>query len=321
MMKKAVECIRNNKSFLVTMHVNMEGDAVGAALAFCLLAEKLGKKTAVINDDPVPQVYSFLPGTSRITRTPARPLSGFDCFVAVDCSDLKRCGKAGETARGARCVLNIDHHVSNVKFGSVNWVDPSSSSASEMIYDLYRRMKVPLDKDSALLLYTGIMTDTGSFRYTNTSDRTHLAAAEMMRCGAVPADVYRRIYEASSFSDMQALARILGTMKRDQSGKLVWFAVERSMMPRRRMSMDLTEQILNYARSVKEAEVVVLFRENFGAKGGIRVNFRSRGRIDVNNIAGMFGGGGHATASGCTVAGGMKAAVRKVLSAVKGKIL
>ncbi len=320
-MKKAVKCIRENGSFLVSMHVNMEGDAIGSALAFCLLAEKLGKKAAVINDDPVPQVYSFLPGIARIARTPDRPPSGFDCFVAVDCSDLKRCGKAGEAARGARRVLNIDHHISNVNFGSVNWVEPSSSSASEMIYDLYREMKVPFDRESALLLYAGMMTDTGSFRYTNTSGRTHVAAAELMRHGIDPADVYRRIYESSSFSDMQSLARILGGMKRDQSGRLVWFSVERGMMPRRRMAMDLTEQILSYARSIKEAEVVVLFRENFGAKGDIRVNFRSRGRIDVNGIAGMFGGGGHATASGCTVAGGMKTVVKRVLSAVKGKLL
>lgn len=320
-MKKAVKCIRENGSFLVTMHVNMEGDAVGSALAFCLLAEKLGKKAAVINDDPVPQVYSFLPGTSRIMRTQDRLPGGFDCFTALDCSDLKRCGKAGEAARGARRVLNIDHHVSNVKFGSVNWVDPSSSSASEMVYRLYKEMKVPFDGESALLLYAGIMTDTGSFRYTNTSAATHTAAAELMRYGIEPADVYRRIYEASSYSDMQALARILGTMKKDRSGRLIWFSVGREIMPRRKMAMDLTEQILSYARSIKDAEVVVLFRENFGGKGEIRVNFRSRGKVDVNNIAGMFGGGGHATASGCTITGRMDKVVKKVLSAARGKLL
>jgi len=319
-MKKAVKCIRDNNTFLITMHINMEGDAVGSALAFRRLVEKLGKRAVVINDDPVPQVYSFLPGTSGILISQRRPSGKFDCFTALDCSDLKRCGKAAEATSAARSILNIDHHISNVNFGSVNWVDPVSSSASEMVYRLYKKMNVPFDNESALLLYAGMMTDTGSFRYTNTSPETHRAAAELMPYGINPADVYRRIYEASSYADMQALTRILGKMRKDVSGKLIWFEVGKDVMPRRKMEMDLTEQILSYARSIKEAEVVVLFRENFSGKGEVRVNFRSRGKIDVNIIAGMFGGGGHATASGCTVSGGLKKVVKKVLSAVKENI-
>jgi len=319
-MKKAVKCIRDNNTFLITMHINMEGDAVGSALAFRRLVEKLGKRAVVINDDPVPQVYSFLPGTSGILISQRRPSGKFDCFTALDCSDLKRCGKAAEATSAARNILNIDHHISNVNFGSVNWVDPVSSSASEMVYRLYKKMNVPFDNESALLLYAGMMTDTGSFRYTNTSPETHRAAAELMPYGINPADVYRRIYEASSYADMQALTRILGKMRKDVSGKLIWFEVGKDVMPRRKMEMDLTEQILSYARSIKEAEVVVLFRENFSGKGEVRVNFRSRGKIDVNIIAGMFGGGGHATASGCTVSGGLKKVVKKVLSAVKENI-
>ena len=166
-----------------------------------------------------------------------------------------------------------------------------------MVYMLYKRMKVPFDRESALLLYTGMMTDTGSFRYINTSVYTHKATAELMNYGVDPADVYRRIYEAATYSDMQALARILQTMKRDVSGKVVWFEVGRDMMPKRKPAMDLTEQMTSYARSIKEAEAVLLFRKNLGAKEEIRVNFRSRGKVDVNKIAGMLACVGHSTAS------------------------
>ena len=123
-MEKAVECIKENRRFLVTMHVNMEGDALGAALALRRLLKKLGKEAMVINDDEVPQVYSFLPGAQEVRRTRRNFSSGFDCFAAVDCSDLKRCGRAGDLAGRVNQVLNIDHHVSNVNFGTANWVMP-----------------------------------------------------------------------------------------------------------------------------------------------------------------------------------------------------
>jgi phosphoesterase RecJ-like protein len=186
-----------------------------------------------------------------------------------------------------------------------------------MIYKLYKKLCLSLDRDTALLLYVGILTDTGSFHYPNTTSFTHKAVSELLRYNLDIIQIYKNIYENIPLADIKLLSRILPHMRISAGGKLAWFQVKRNMLKKRRLSFDLTENLLGFARTIKGVEVVVLFKENLGVKDEIRVNLRSQGKIDVNKIASLFGGGGHKTASGATVRGKIDYVRRKVLTKIK----
>jgi bifunctional oligoribonuclease and PAP phosphatase NrnA len=320
-LKNAVECVKRNNSFLVTAHTNLEGDALGSELAFCRLVKLLGKEAAVVNDDLVPYGYEFMPGAGGIKRY-ALGMKGrkFDCFAALDCSDLKRCGNVAKLISADTEILNIDHHIDNDRFGDVNWVDGRASSCSELVYKLYKRLRVPFDKETATLLYVGIMTDTGSFRYTNTTWFTHAMVAELVRYGIDVARIYRNVNENIPLSDMKVLGSVLPSLQCDASGRIAWFKIKRTLVGHKRMSFDLSEHLLSFARSIKGVEVALLFKESLKTRNETRVNFRSQGGVDVNRIAASFGGGGHKTASGATIRGGIDAVARKVLRKVSGSL-
>ncbi len=317
-LKKVVASLRKNKSFLITTHTNMEGDALGSELAFYGILKKLGKKATIVNEDALPYGYEFLPNTDKIIKYKDNLKEiKFDCFVALDCSDLSRTGEVYRLNSEQKPVLNIDHHISNQKFGDINWVEPRASSCSEMIYKLYKALRLPLDRDAAILLYTGILTDTGSFRYSNVASFTHKAISELLKFNLDIPKIYKSVYEDIPFEDMKLLAKILPAMKRDAGVRIIWFQIKHNMLRNKKLSFDLSEHILTFGRAIKGVEVVALFKENLGVENEIRVNFRSQGKVDVNKIASFFGGGGHKTASGATVKGNIDQVRRKVLAKIK----
>ncbi len=317
-LKKVVACIKRNKYFLITAHTNLEGDALGAELAFCQILQKLGKIATIINEDELPYGYEFLPGADKIKKfKPDTKGIRFDCFVALDCSDLRRTGEVYRINSANKPILNIDHHISNERFGNVNWIEPNASSCSEMIYKLYKKLRLPLDRNTAIFLYTGILADTGSFRYSNTTAFTHKAVAELLEYNLDVSQIYQNIYENIPFLDMQLLSRILLKMKRQAGGRIIWFQVKKNMLKNRKFSFDLSGHILSFGRAIKGAQAVVLFKENLGAKDEVRVNFRSQGKVDVNKVAQFFGGGGHKTASGATIHGRLDEVRKKVLAKIR----
>jgi len=317
--EKVAAFIRKHKRFLISSHTNMEGDALGSELSFAFLLKKLGKTPIIVNEDDVPYGYDFLPGTGMITKYNRKTTNvRFDCFVTLDCSDLRRTGEVYRMNTDRKPVLNIDHHVSNAYFADVNWVDPKASCACELVWRLFKKMRVPIAQDEATAMYAGIMTDTGSFRYSCTTSMTHKITADLVATGIDVAAVYRAIYGSIPYEDLKLLAQILPTMQRSRDGKIVWFEIHKELLRKqKKIFFDLSENILNFARSLKGVEVVVLFKENLSAIGEVRVNFRSQGAVDVNAIAQKFGGGGHKAASGTTVRGRLPDIKRKVLAAVK----
>jgi phosphoesterase RecJ-like protein len=316
--EKVREFIKRNKYFLITSHVNLEGDALGAELAFSRLVKKLGKHAVILNEDRVPACFSFLPRSSSISRWDRKSrYAKFDCLVVLDCSDLKRTGEVYHLNIDKKPVLNIDHHIDNSSFGDVNWIDPTSSSCSEMVYLLFKKMGVVVDKEASTCLYTGILNDTGSFRYSNTSSHTHKAVADLLKWHLDIRRIYKNIYEDVPLEDMELLTKILPGMRSVFGGKVIWFQIKRQILKQRRPSFDLSEHILNFGRAIKDVEVCVLFKENLGTKNQVRVNLRSQGKVNVNKIASFFGGGGHKTASGLTVTGNIDRVRRMVLAKIK----
>ncbi len=317
-LKKIAVEIKKHKRFLITVHTSPEGDAIGSELAFYHLLRKLGKTAVVINEGPVPVEYNFLPEKERITLyRPNLEKIDFNCMVVLDCSDLKRTGEVYKLNKDNKPVINIDHHISNNNFGTLNLVDVKASSASELVYRLYKELHVPFDKDSAFLLYAGIMTDTGSFRYSNTTGYTHQAAGELMRFGFDVRMIYGNIYENIPFADTQLLIKILAHIHLTAGGRIAWVEVPAKFLRHKKLSFDLSEHILSFIRVIKDTQVVALFRENLGVKKEIRFNLRSSGLVDVNKVAQAFGGGGHKTASGCTMRGKLSSVRRKVIAKIR----
>lgn len=317
-LKKCVECVKKYKNFLITAHVNLEGDALGCELAFYKLLKRLGKNAVIVNEDETPYEYGFLPQKNKIKKfkTGIKNIR-FDCFAVLDCSDLSRTGKVYTINKDKKPVLNIDHHISNEKFGDVNWVEPLASSCSEMIYKLYKELRVPLDKEIACLLYTGMLTDTGSFHYPNATSFTHQAVSELLKYNLDIAQIYKSVYENIPFKDMKFLSTILPNIRLEAAGRIAYFVIRKNVLKNKKLSFDLTEHLLSFARAIKGMEVAALFKENLGAKHEVRLNLRSQGKVDVNKIACCFGGGGHKTASGATIRGNIETIRKKVLAKIK----
>ncbi len=309
MIKKIIQIIKENKKFLITAHINLEGDALGSEIAMFLLLKKLKKQATIFNHDPTPLAYSFLPQVKKIKNS-LKEQDKFDVALVLDCSDSSRTGKVKDFLGRAKIIVNIDHHISNTYFGDVNWVEPKASSTAEMIYYLCKRLNI-LDRKIAIALYTGIFTDSGNFTYANTTPQVHKIISELMKYRIFPHKIYEKVHSFCKISDLKFIGQILNNLKINSSGKIVWSVIKR--WPKK--EYDLTEIIFSILRFLKDAEVFILFKKI--GKNEIRVNFRSRSYVDVNRIAKFFGGGGHKRASGTTIEDNIYNVEKKVISFVK----
>ncbi len=309
------QAIKKFNKFLITSHINPEGDAIGSQVAMAHLLRKLGKTSVMLDDSPVPNLLRFMKGTEDISKEMPHNFN-FQAVIILDSPDLARIGRVSEYIKKDSVIINIDHHISNINFGKYNWIEPDFSSAGEMVYDLFKAFKVKIDIDDATSLYAAIMTDTGSFRYSNTSSKTHRIAAELIDIGVKPYDMHTRIYETNSIYDTNLLGESLQTMKLTDDGKIAWLWVTKDMLKKTKGSLEGTEGIINFARSIDGVEIAILFRET-GTEDRVKVSFRSKGKVDVNQLAANFGGGGHPTASGCTVFGKIEDVEKKVLEKAK----
>ena len=314
-LKKVLNVIKKNKKFIISAHVNLEGDALGSELALARLLRQKGKKVVVVvNADRPPEIYNFLPGINSIINAKQK-VEDYDVFIALDCCDERRLGKASKFIKKDKIVVNIDHHKSNNNFGDVNWVEANASSASEMVYQIFKKINSKIDKGSALLLYVGIMTDTGSFRYSNTNEGTHRIAAELLRKNLSVNKIYQKIYEVNPLEDMKILTNLLSEFKTDEKKKIAWVKIKSGLMNKLDSRIDIADNIFGFLRSIKGIEASLIFKEL--NSGLTKINFRSRGKVDVAKFAKRFGGGGHHSASGCTVAKGLKDAERLIINNLK----
>lgn len=319
-MEKVIQAIQKHKKFLITAHVNPEGDSIGCQLAMKELLEKLGKTAFIINHDPVPGHYKFLPNSGAISNRFDK-VPDFDAAIVLDCPTLKRTGRVNDLLAQDKTVINIDHHVSNEKFGDVRWVDVNASSAGEMVYVLFKKFGVELSRDAALVLYIAILTDTGSFNYDNTTGTTHRIAGELLGYGLDPATVSEDVYERRSITDIKFLGLVLSTVRVNKTGEVAYLDITKSMLKTTGSDLAKSEGFVNYARSIEGVKVAVIFREDLKKPGIINISFRSKGDADVNKIASAFGGGGHVKASGCVVAGSLSEVKKKVLAKIEETLL
>lgn len=309
-MLNVLKAIDKYNKFLITAHINPEGDSLGSQLSLGALLGRLGKGFSIVDEDKVPSTYKFLPQVKAI-RAPDSKVE-FEAAFILDCSSIDRIGKVRHLISKDKPIINIDHHPGNSRFGTVNWIDTTASSCCEMIYRLYEEWGLSLNRQIATWLYVGLLTDTGSFRYPNTNPTSHRLAAKFLEWNLNVNRIYSHIYESNSFSDMKLLALVLPTLKRDSSGKIAWLKLSRHMLKGKKDLTDQTENILDFARGIKGVELAILFKETL-SMGEVRINLRSQGGVDVGKLAQFFAGGGHKTASGATLKGTIDEVERIVL--------
>ncbi len=314
-----IRALREGSSFLVLLHELPDGDSVGAALAMVLVLERMGKRVMAVGVDRIPRPYRFLPRADKAVVSGDLPLSAglavesWDTSIMLDCADPERAGAAWPLARKARTLINIDHHVTNIGYGDLNLVDAHASATAELVYALARDLGIEIDRDLANCLFVGIMTDTGSFRYSNASAHTFRIGAELVEAGASPEELAARIWESRPVSSLRLLARALTTLGLSDDGRMAWLTVDDAALADAGAEEQEVEGFVNYPRSLEGVEVAMLFRPM--ADGRTRVALRSKGRADVSRVARSLGGGGHPRAAGCILPPGPDRALDRVLAA------
>ena len=317
-MKNIIQTIRRSEKVLISTHVNPDPDALCSELALTDFLKSLGKKVTIVNHEAVPRQFYFLPGARSIKPYQENKNKVYDVAIVVDCGDLNRIGKVQNLIRKDKILINIDHHITNDSFGTLNLVEPSASSTAEVIYELLLKAGCVFNKNLAMHLYIGIMTDTGSFRYENTTARTHAIVAELLKFKISASKVYRKLYEIISFKDLKEFTKIISRFDMFFAGKVVCVRLRKAALSKFSGEFDLRDAIFKFLRPVKSVEVFVIFTEV--GKNKTRVNLRSTNTFDVAKLANDFKGGGHRRASGCVVNKSIPEAQKEVLGKIR-KIL
>ncbi len=306
-----VQEILGTDDFLVTCHISPDGDAIGSVLAMVSLLHALGKKATGVLPDPAPLRYHFLAGVSELVvvdDTSNHP--AYKAAVILDAGEFGRIGQVAPLVGDGVKVINIDHHTSNDGFGDAAWVDASASATSEMLHDLFREFKITPDRDAAMAMYVAIMTDTGRFRFSNTTARTFATAAALVQQGANPAVAAEMVFYTTPKRVVNTLAKFLSRIELFENGR-----ISMSNITLDEKNVD-TEGFVDHISAIHGVEVCALLREI--EKDKFKVSLRSNSdEIDVAAIAAEMGGGGHKKAAGCRVSGTLSQSKEILLSALK----
>ena len=296
MIEQLVALLEGNKRFLVASHESPDGDAIASTLALANALREQGKEVVAFNRDCVPGDYQFLPGWDQVVTTVPADCH-FDVGFVLDAGELRRAGDW--IRRACRTLVNIDHHPHSEDFGDLYWVDPAASATGVMVYRLLQAAGWPISLDVATCLYTTILSDTGSFRYSNADPEAFRVAGEMVALGVNPWQIASGLYESQEEVRLRLLALALPTLDVAPCGTFAAITLTSEMLAATGATPEHTDRFINYPRSVRGVEVAIFFRQLGPAS--FKVGFRSKGKIDVGALAREFGGGGHHNAAGATI--------------------
>ena len=312
--KRILDEIRDLNSFCVVGHIRPDGDCIGSQLGLALALRNAGKTVRCWNEDAVPQKLRFL-DTEKLFE---KPHAGekFDCVIATDCASFERLGKAGEHILDRKLFINIDHHTSNTRYADINWVAGKEPSCGELIYRLIRAANWAVTKPIADCLFTAVSTDTGSFQYSTTRPGTYHVAGDLVKRGADLAKICDEVYQSYSLQRVRLLRHVYNSFKLTHNDKIAYFWLKQKDFARTGAERSDTEGMIEHIRDIEPVVVACAFEELEPEL--MRISLRSKnGKVNVNEIAAQFGGGGHSAAAGARIPGKPVSVQRRVIAAIK----
>lgn len=306
----------------LSTHINADGDGCGSETGLARLLTRHGLRVHLVNPTPWPELFDFLLGDDVEDRSAdgVKALAEIDLFIVLDISDVQRLGALADHVRGLRVPrLVIDHHIaSDDPAGDVILADTTACATGELVYDLACELGFAIEPRVARSLYTAILTDTGGFRFSNTTPRCHAVAADLMAAGVDPEEIYQRVYASAPVGRVRLLGEVLQTLGVDEAMGISWLSLQAGLMDRYDVRQEDLDGIVEHARSIAGTKMALFFRDL--GHGKVKVSFRSTGGVDVNAFARRFGGGGHARASGALLAGSLDSVRERVLAEARNAL-
>ena len=295
--RQIADAIRARQRFVISSHSRPDGDSIGSQLAMAFALRALGKDVTVVNFDPAAPALMAFPGVPDIVIAP--DVQGeFDAAIVMECSDYARTGVKGLEKF---FTINIDHHPGNTGYGQINWFDPSAAACAEMVFDVVEALGVRMSVEIGTHVYVAILTDTGSFHFSNLSPRTFEICRRLLEAGVDPVRVARQVYDNATVPKLKLCGAVLEGLRVDDTGRIAALYLDQQMAAVIGATYDDTEGVINQPLTVKEIQAVVFFKQVEGRH--FRVSLRSKGDVDIGAVAKEFGGGGHKNAAGCSVDG------------------
>lgn len=318
-LEAAAKFIEQHDDFLVVSHIQPDGDAASSTYAMGWMLSQLGKTFTLINEGAAPTKFSYLWGSERmIDYSKQAPDRLYHTAISVDCADYSRIGKVSTLFDEHVELLNIDHHPTNDQFGSCPLIKPDAAATVQILYDLAIQLRITPTLAFGECIYTGLLTDTGGFRYSNTTPEVLQMGADLLKLGVKGSVIAEEVLEKVTFPQIVLLQKALSTLCFSHRQQLAWITVSTSDLKLTGASSEDLDGLVNYPRNVEGVEVGMLFKEK--EPGVVKVSLRSTGNVDVAAIAQSFGGGGHIRASGCTLYGTLEEVVERMEQEV-GKLL
>lgn len=309
-----LDSIREAEKIAIVTHVSPDGDGIGCITALYKAMNKLRKDVSIFIDDDIPEIYRFVPYTDKITK----PFDiSVDLLIAVDCADSDRMGKAKELLRKVPKSINIDHHISNTLYATMNYVDTNAASSSEIVYQLIKILGIDLDQEIAECLYVGVVTDTGHFMYGSTTSFTHEVAGDLINNGASVDKISNIIFHNIKYEKLKLIGRVIDNMELYFGGKVAYMEILKDDFLKTNTKLEDVENIINYGRDIDSVEIAIMLVEK---DDFVKGSLRSKKYVDVNKLAKEFGGGGHVRASGFLVKGSINDVKEKILDLIKSEV-
>ena len=316
--KELIDFLKKEDTFLIATHFSPDGDALGSAIALSMALRQIGKKTVLLDKDPVPHAYSFLPGCKEfitIEKFAGHGLTDFVNLVLVDCNDLDRVSsnKSQISSLKFQTSAVIDHHASAKPFGDIKWVRPETAATGMMVFHIIKELGVKITSDMAINLYTAIAVDTGNFRHENTTPDALRIAAELAEAGARPNEISRELFDSWSEGRFRLFIEVLNTL--EIIDNIAMMTITRKMFEETSTASDDTETFVEYPRLIKNIGISVLLREI--DDNSYKISLRSKGHLNVAHVAEAFNGGGHKNAAGCSIKADLETAKTEVLKKIR----
>jgi len=312
------EVLRTHRRFVVISHVRPDGDALGCTIAMGLCLRQMGKDVQFWNEDGCLEKFSFLPGAALVQQPPDAPMD-FEVAIMLDTAVKDRGGKCVRSVKSAGVWINIDHHVSNPRYGDLNHIDTASPATGQILFELFRAGGLPITHEMADNLFVAISTDTGSFQYPNTTARTYEIGAELVRMGVNAGALSQRLYESYPRRRIELLKAMLNVLQFTSGDRVASFALTMATAKALGVKPEDNEGLIDHIRSVEGVIVAAFFEELDG--GLVRGSLRSKDpKADVCKVAAAFGGGGHTLAAGLRTRGTLAEVQEKILKAIHDEL-